>query len=145
MLVEELRAGQKDNLYFGGIMITFKHRGNFNKTEGFLKEASNPRLKSIFEKYGREGQHALEEATPVDTGETKQSWHYKVEETATGYSLSWYNTVMAGKTPLVILLQYGHGTRGGTYVQGRDFINPAIQPILDKLADSLWKEVRGNA
>jgi len=121
--------------------ITFKHKGNFNNTERFLNNASRLRFDSIFENFGAEGVRELSKATPVDTGETANSWSYHVQRTYKGYILSWSNSKMAGQTPLVILLQYGHGTRGGTYVQGIDFINPALKPVMQNLADRLWKEV----
>lgn len=98
---------------------------------------------SILEKYGREGAKALENATPVKTGLTAASWSYRVEKNGNGYSVSWFNGNVSNGIPIVILLQYGHGTTGGTYVQGVDFINPALAPIFEKLAEAIWKEVTG--
>lgn len=123
--------------------IIFKHRGDFRKTDTFFKRLLKRDILHILEKYGREGVTALEQATPVRTGLTARSWNYAVSKTFSGYSLSWYNTNMAGDTPIVILLQYGHGTRGGSYIQGKDFINPAMKPIFQNIADKLWKEVTG--
>jgi len=122
-------------------MLKFKYKGNYEKTTAFLERLGKIDPKIILEKYGTRGVTALAANTPVDSGETKNSWRYKIEKNKGGYSLSWYNTKMAGSVPLVILLQYGHGTSGGTYVPGRDFINPAIRPILDSLSEELWKEV----
>lgn len=121
--------------------IIFRQKGNFERTERFLLKNSRKDFRPIFEKYGVLGVNELKANTPVDTGETRESWHYKVSKTSKGYSLTWYNTHMAGSIPVVILIQYGHATRGGTYVQGIDFVNPAIKPIFDRIAIELWKEV----
>lgn len=126
-------------------MIRFKVKGNYNKTEKFLKDNQDPmsRLRSVIEKYGREGISALSADTPIDTGETASSWDYTIEEEpGKSISLVFVNrsTTYTG-IPIAILLQYGHGNGRGGYVQGRDYINPAIQPIFDKLADDAWKEV----
>lgn len=121
--------------------IYFTHKGSFSKTEKFLSGSYRKDLLYIFERYGKLGVTALEQATPVDTGETKASWEYKIEKNRSGYSIVWYNTVMAGDTPLVILIHYGHGTRGGTYVQGIDFINPAMKSVFEKISNDIWKEV----
>jgi hypothetical protein len=122
-------------------MITFKHTGNFKLTEKFMKGAikHNPRPTLI--KYGRKGVLVLAAETPKDTGETANSWDYKLISTKDGYSLEWTNSNAEFGVPVVILIQYGHGTGNGAYVQGRDFINPALKPILDQLAEDLTKEV----
>lgn len=122
-------------------MITFKHHGDFRATESFLRHASRRNYRSILENYGREGVAALASATPKDTGKAASSWDYAVDKTVSGFRITWTNSNVEGGTPVVILIQYGHGTRGGTFVEGRDFINPAIQPIFDRIATSLWKEV----
>ena len=124
-------------------MITIRCRGNYNKTEKFLKESKDiNELRQIREKYGREGVAALSAATPIDTGETASSWTFEVVQDSDGISLVFNNsnTTVTG-IPIVVLLQYGHGNGRGGYVQGRDFINPAIQPIFDKLAEEAWREV----
>ena len=124
-------------------MITIRCRGNYNKTEKFLKESKDiNELRQIMEKYGREGVAALSAATPIDTGETASSWTFEVVQDSDGISLVFNNsnTTVTG-IPIVVLLQYGHGNGRGGYVQGRDFINPAIQPIFDKLAEEAWREV----
>lgn len=124
-------------------MIKLSCRGNYNKTEKFLKECKDTNeLRSIMEKYGREGVAALSANTPVDTGETATSWAFEIVQEADGISLIFTNNSMT-KTgiPIAILLQYGHGNGRGGYVRGRDFINPAVQPIFDRLADEAWKEV----
>lgn len=124
-------------------MITIRCRGNYNKTEKFLKESKDiNEIRQIMEKYGREGVAALSAATPIDTGETASSWTFEVVQEGDGISLVFNNsnTTVTG-IPIVVLLQYGHGNGRGGYVQGRDFINPAIQPIFDKLAEEAWREV----
>lgn len=104
-------------------MITFKHKGNFKMTEKFLHNAKKFEVSKILKKYAQQGVQKLSSATPVDTGETAASWDYTIKVSKNSASLTWTNSKMAGDTPLVILLQYGHGTRNGGYVQGRDFIN----------------------
>ena len=122
--------------------FTFKHRGDFAKIERFLKNYEVKKLVRILESYGQIGVQALSSATPVDTGVTASSWSYQVRVSRSSFSISFTNsqTTSTG-VPIVILLQYGHGTGIGGYVHGRDFINPVIQPIFDKMADDIWKEV----
>lgn len=122
-------------------MITFKHKGDLHKTKNFLAKASKLDIKRILEPYGQRGVEALVSATPVLTGTTVNCWSYNVSVSDGKASISFSNSNMAGNTPLVILLRYGHGTRNGGYVQGRDFISPAIQPIFDKIVEDAWKEV----
>ena len=93
------------------------------------------------DEYARQGVQALASATPVDTGLTASAWGYEIQKSRGAYSIFWTNTNVITGTPVVIWLQYGHGTGTGGYVQGRDFINPAIQPIFDRIADSVWQEV----
>lgn len=122
--------------------ITFKQHGNFSKTEKFFERCKNLFGLGVLDKYGREGVNALAMATPVDGGETAASWRYEVTNTKGNLSIGWYNDEETRDgTPIAILIQYGHGTRNGGYVKGQDFINPAIRPIFDKIADELWKEV----
>lgn len=122
--------------------ISFKQRGSFKNLERFLAKRRDAAYLRILNRYGERGVEALASMTPQLTGEASRSWYYKVQKTRTGYSVAWYNSDKAGDTPLVILLQYGHGTRGGTWVQGRDFINPALLPIFDEISSQLWKEVK---
>lgn len=122
--------------------ITFTQHGNFSKTEKFFERCKNLFGLGVLDKYGREGVNALSMATPIDGGETASSWRYEVENNRGNMSIYWLNDeVTRDGTPIAILIQYGHGTRNGGYVRGRDFINPAIRPIFDKIADELWKEV----
>lgn len=122
-------------------MIEFKQRGDFKKIEKFLSGASKIDLKRILDSYGEQGVRALASATPVDSGLTAGSWGYGISVTKNSSSLFWTNSITKNGVPLAILLQYGHGTRNGGYVQGRDFINPALQNIFDKLAEEAWKEI----
>lgn len=123
----------------GGIRLTSK--GDFKKTEQFLKFASNASKNIKLDKYGQKGVAALASATPVDTGLTANSWNYKVEKSGSTISLVFYNTNVVSGVPIAIILQYGHGTGTGGWVEGRDYINPAIRPIFDEMADAIWKEV----
>lgn len=123
----------------GGISLTSK--GDFKKTEQFLKFATNASKNIKLDKYGQKGVAALASATPVDTGLTANSWNYKVEKSGSTISLVFYNTNVVSGVPIAIILQYGHGTGTGGWVEGRDYINPAIRPIFDEMADAIWKEV----
>jgi hypothetical protein len=117
-------------------------RGSFKNTEKFLKKMGQSKdPKHILERYGNIGVHALANATPKDSGETAKSWYYTIETTKKGYRLTWRNRKMAGNTPVAVLIQYGHGTGTGGYVEGRDFINPAMQKIFDQIAADIWKAV----
>lgn len=119
----------------------FTSSGDFKKTEKFLKSLSEQDNFKALEKFGRQGVAALAAATPVDSGLTAASWYYEITRTKTSWTITFNNSVMAGSVPLAILLQYGHGTGTGGYVQGRDYINPAIQPVFDRIADEAWKAV----
>ena len=122
-------------------MITFESSGSFKKTDSFLATMLRGSVASQLDKYGREGVAALASATPMESGESAASWGYTVTKTGGSYSITWTNNHMAGSVPVVILLQYGHGTGTGGYVSGHDFINPAIKPIFDKIAENVWKAV----
>ena len=122
-------------------MIILKQHGNFNHTDKFLSGALHMSLRSLLEAHAMQGVISLTLATPKDTGLTANSWSYKIETTKTGYTISWMNSNVNDGVPIVILLQYGHGTGNGGYVEGRDFINPAIRPIVDKLANTIFEEV----
>lgn len=123
-------------------MITIKSKGDLSKTYNFLKRAQARSFLSKLKSYGEEGVAALSAATPVDTGKTAASWSYVISETKNGVTIMWKNSNVVNGVPIALILQYGHGTRNGGYVQGRDYINPAIQPIFDKILDSAWKEVK---
>lgn len=120
-----------------------KSKGDWSKTESWLKRIQTLKnARTILEKYGREGVAALAAATPVDSGETASSWDYEIVQNGDSTALIFTNsnTTYQG-TPIAILLQYGHGNGNGGYVQGRDYINPAVQPIFDEIANKAWKEV----
>ena len=122
-------------------MISFRHQGDFSKLTSFLEKAKQAVKIGDLDKYGREGVNALESVTPVDTGLTAKSWSYKIENKSGSVTLSFHNSNIQNGVPIAIILQYGHGTRNGGWVEGRDYINPAIQPIFDKIADNAWREV----
>lgn len=122
-------------------MISFRQQGDFSKLTRFLERAKETVHIGDLDKYGREGVAALASATPVDTGLTANSWHYEIVQKRGSVSISFYNTNIQNGVPIAIILQYGHATRNGGWVQGRDYINPAIQPIFDKIANDAWREV----
>lgn len=122
-------------------MISFRQKGNFSKLTGFLEKVKEAAHIGILNKYGREGVTALSSATPVDSSLTASSWTYKVEQRKGAASISFYNSNIQNGVPIAIILQYGHGTRNGGWVEGRDYINPAIQPVFDKIAEHAWREV----
>lgn len=122
-------------------MITFSHRGNFSKLSMFFQNLRNPSAADILERYGKLGVDALRSATPIDTGLTADSWYYQVNQSSSGMTLSFHNSNINHGVPIAIILQYGHGTRNGGWVQGVDYINPALVPIFDELSEKVWKEV----
>lgn len=122
-------------------MIEFSQSGNFKSTEAFLARLSKPSVASILDKYGRMGVAALANATPVNTGRAAHSWDYEVKISRAEYSITWTNSDIENGFPVVLMIQHGHGTGTGGYVQGVDFINPTLKPIMDKLADEVWKAV----
>ena len=122
-------------------MITFRQQGDFSKLTRYLEGVKGAVNLSLLDKYGREGVAALASATPVDSGETANSWYYEIERKNGSATISFYNSNIQNGVPIAIILQYGHGTGTGGWVRGRDYINPAIQPIFDKIANEAWKEV----
>ena len=122
-------------------MISFRQKGDFSNLTRFLEKAKGVVNLGDLDKYGREGVAALESATPIDTGQTAKSWSYKVVHKKESVSITFYNSNIQNGVPIAIILQYGHGTGTGGWVQGRDYINPAIQPIFDQIANNAWKEV----
>ena len=113
-------------------MITISHKGDFRKTIKFFDAITKASLRHVLDKYGRRGVEALSAATPVDTGKTAASWVY---------SITWSNTNVNNHVNIALILQYGHATRNGGYVRGRDYIKPAIQPIFDQISREAWREV----
>lgn len=122
-------------------MIGVKVRGSFSKTERFLKNAKQLKIERLLGKYGEKGVAALASATPVDSGLTASSWYYKVVVTPYYAKLVFCNSHSNKGVPIAIILQYGHGTGTGGWVEGRDYINPAVQPIFDELVETAWGEV----
>lgn len=126
-------------------MIEFIHKGDFKHIEAFFAKTLKlkPAIRIILNKYGKLGVEALKEATPKDTGKTSESWSYEVVEDHSGnLKIVWHNSNLGnGWAPIAILLQYGHATGNGGYVEGQDYINPAIDKIFHRLADDAWKEV----
>ena len=122
-------------------MIKFRQKGDFSKLTNYLEKVKEVVKLGDLDKYGREGVAALASATPVDTGLTASSWRYEIQHGNDSVSIAFYNDNIQNGVPIAIILQYGHGTRNGGYVQGRDYINPAIKPIFDKITEDAWKEV----
>lgn len=122
-------------------MISFRQKGDFSKLTRYFERLKEVARLSILDKYGREGVAALESATPVETGRTAKSWFYKIEHSSGAATITFGNSNVNKGVNIAIILQYGHGTGTGGWVEGRDYINPAIQPIFDKIVDEAWKEV----
>lgn len=123
-------------------MISFRQKGDFSKLSRYLtrvKTASN--VDAVLAKYGRQGVAALASATPVDSGVTANSWSYEIVKEKNTISIIFNNSNVQNGVPIAIILQYGHGTGTGGWVQGRDYINPAIQPVFDKILNDVWREV----
>ena len=122
-------------------MISFRHKGDFSKTTRFMTKAKEAVRLGDLDKYGREGVAALSSATPIDSGLTANSWNYEITRTRSSTVISFSNSNIQNGVLLAIILQYGHGTRNGGWVEGRDYINPSIQPIFDRITNEAWKEV----
>lgn len=122
-------------------MITFRHKGNFRKITNYLEKAKEAVHLGILDKYGRRGVAALESATPIDSGLTASSWYYEIIQENGKATITFNNSNVQNGVPIAIILQYGHGTNNGGWVEGRDYINPAIQPIFNEIANEAWKEV----
>lgn len=123
-------------------MVTVKQRGDLKKTLKFLQHVSKASYKHVLSKYGEEGVRALASATPMDSGATAASWGYEIIEEGNELKIVWTNSNLGdGWFPIALMLQYGHGTGTGGWIEGRDYINPAIRPIFDKMADAAWREV----
>lgn len=123
------------------MIIEVTHKGNFKNTENFLQKAKNFAIDAVLAKYGQEGVNALSAATPVDTGKTAASWQYKIDKEPNQVAIRWYNTNINKGVNIAVILQYGHGTGTGGWVEGRDYINPAMRPIFDKLANDAWESL----
>lgn len=122
-------------------MIKISTKGNFSKTQRYLNLLLDRKYLIVAERYAQRGVEALKEATPRDSGLTAESWGYKIESDNGRTAIIFTNSHIVNGVNIAIILDYGHGTRNGGYVQGRDYINPAIQPIFDEMADAAWEEV----
>ena len=121
-------------------MISFRQKGDFSKLTRYLERAKEAAKIGILDKYGKEGVAALASATPTETGKTANSWYYEVENQNGSAKITFNNSNINKGVPIAIILQYGHGTGTGGWVQGRDYINPAVQPLFDRIAEEAWKE-----
>ena len=122
-------------------MIIFTHKGDFNNTERFIRKALNREFYKNLEKYGERGVEALKAATPVRTGKTADSWDYEIERKGDRIKIAWTNSNINKGRQIAVLIQYGHGTRNGGYVEGVDYINPSMRKVFQQIADDVWKEV----
>ena len=122
-------------------MITIRQKGDFSKLTSFLEKAKEGVKLGDLDRFGSEGVAALASVTPLESGLTANSWTYEIEHSEGSVTISFHNSNIQNGVPIAIILQYGHGTGTGGWVQGRDYINPAIQPIFDKIAENAWKEV----
>lgn len=122
-------------------MITFRQKGDFSKLTRYLEKTKGTVSLGILDRCGREGVAALASATPIDSGLTANSWYYEIENKKGSAKITFCNSNIQNGVPIAIILQYGHGTGTGGWVEGRDYINPAIQPIFDKIANDAWREV----
>lgn len=122
-------------------MISIRTKGSWKKTDKFFSALLSPIKMDTLHRYGRKGVKALESTTPTDSGLTATSWYYKIEKNDGSARIIFCNSNFNEGVPIAIILQYGHGTNNGGWVEGRDYINPAVQPVFDQLADAAWKEV----
>lgn len=122
-------------------MVTFTQKGDFSKLDSYFNRVKTFFKSSDLDKYGEQGVQALSSATPYDTGNTAGSWYYKINRDAGSLSLEFCNSNVNKGVPIAIILQYGHGTGTGGWIEGRDYINPTIQPIFDEILNNMWKEV----
>lgn len=121
--------------------ITFSHHGDFSKTKQFFEKLKETVKLGDLNKYGQRGVEALQSATPIRTGKTAASWGYRIKHDSDSSTIEWYNTNVQDGVNIAVIIEYGHGTGWGGYVQGRKYIEPAIQPVFDSIADEAWKEV----
>lgn len=122
-------------------MVSFSQKGDFSKLSSFLEKAKNAVKLGNLDRYGQEGVAALSAATPQDTGKTASSWYYEIERKSGSVSLNFLNSNINDGTPIAIIIQYGHGTNNGGWVEGVDYINPALRPVFNRIANDVWKEV----
>ena len=135
-MLEERNSTQE-----GDSLIRLTSKGDFSNTFRFLKKMDNFQITKILDKYGKMGVNALANATPLDSGKTAESWGYEISVKKEGATIHWTNTNQNNVVYIAVILQYGHGTGTGGYVQGTDYINPAIRPVFDKIVEEAWMEV----
>ena len=123
-------------------IVSFRQKGDYSKVTGWLEKLKRLQFLRSLDRYGQEGVNALRSATPVDTGLTASSWYYQIKESEDSVMLEFHNSNINNGVPIAIVLQYGHVTPNGGWVEGRDYINPAIQPLFDKKAKYAWEEVK---
>lgn len=123
------------------MLISFTSKGSFERTEAFVRRMTTGEIFRALNRYGEIGRNALASATPEDSGLAANSWAFDVRNSGNRWEMVWSNTDTENGFPVAIMLQYGHGTGTGGYVRGRDYINPAIKPVFDQIADAVWKEV----
>ena len=121
--------------------IRFTHKGDFSKTTRFLERAKHIVRRSDLDKYAKKGVEALASATPIESGLTADSWTYEIVNEKGSITINFINTNINQSVPIAIIIQYGHATGNGGWVEGRDYINPAIQPIFDEMVRDIWREV----
>ena len=124
-------------------MITFTQKGNFKNLTRYFERLKETAHLGTLDKYGQEGVAALESATPKDTGLAASSWYYKIVKGNNSIVIRYCNSDIEDGVPIAVILQYGHATKNGGWVEGRDYINPAIRPIFDEIANKAWREVTG--
>lgn len=122
-------------------MITITQKGDFKKTYNFLNKMKKREVNAILKKYGKRGVELLAASTPTDSGKTAESWNYEIKVDRDRYEILWTNSNVNNGVNIAMILQYGHGTRQGGYVQGRDYINPVTRQVFDEMANELWGEV----
>ena len=122
-------------------MITFSQKGDFSKLDRYFERIKEAARVGILDKYGRAGVAALSSATPIESGLAANSWYYEIERSRGSARIIFCNSDIEDGFPVAIMIQYGHGTGTGGWVEGRDYINPAIQPVFDKIANEAWREV----
>lgn len=122
-------------------MFYLESKGSFDKTEAWLKNLAKIRIDNILKQCGKQGVDALKAATPVDSGLASESWDFKVKNNANSVEIIWTNSDLENGFPVAIMIQYGHGTGTGGYIQGEDYINPAMRPVFDKISETVWKAV----
>jgi hypothetical protein len=123
------------------MIIKFKHKGDFKKTHLFFNKIKRNINDIDLDRYGRDGVEALRSATPIDTGNTASKWYYEIEKSKQRIKIKFLNSNIQNGVPIAIILQYGHATKNGGWVEGRDYINPSIQPVFNRITDSVWGEV----